>query len=80
MKVSDITYLHARSHLSVIEEIQTLRSNLKQARQEHQTLEAQVRELRSTENATKVRKKFIFSKEYTLTTFYSSKSTPSINN
>ena len=80
MKVSDITYLHARSHLSVIEEIQTLRSNLKQARQEHQALEAQVRELRSTENATKVMTKFIFFKECTLTVFYSSKSTPSINN
>ncbi|KDR82878.1 hypothetical protein GALMADRAFT_58080 [Galerina marginata CBS 339.88] len=35
------------------EEIQTLRSNLKEARQEHQALEAQVRELRSTETATK---------------------------
>ena len=37
-----------------IEEIQTLRANLKEARQEHQTLEAQVRELRSIETSTKV--------------------------
>lgn len=37
-----------------IEEIQTLRANLKGARQEHQTLEAQVRELRSIETSTKV--------------------------
>lgn len=36
------------------EEIHTLRANLKEARQEHQTLEAQVRELRSTETAIKV--------------------------
>ncbi|KAF9483517.1 hypothetical protein BDN70DRAFT_873831 [Pholiota conissans] len=35
------------------EEIHTLRSNLKEARHEHQALEAQVRELRSTETATK---------------------------
>ena len=37
-----------------IEEIQTLRANLKEARQEHQTLEAQARELRSIETSTKV--------------------------
>ena len=37
-----------------IEEVQNLRANLKEARQEHQTLEAQVRELRSTETSTKV--------------------------
>lgn len=37
-----------------IEEIQTLRANLKEARQVHQTLEAQVRELRSIETSTKV--------------------------
>lgn len=39
----------------VLEEVQTLRSNLKQARQEHQALEAQVRELRSTETSTTVK-------------------------
>lgn len=38
----------------VIEEIQTLRTNLRQARQEYQTLESQVRELRSTETSNKV--------------------------
>lgn len=37
-----------------IEEIQTLRANLKEARQEHQTLEAQARELRSIETSTRV--------------------------
>lgn len=31
-----------------------MRANLKQARQEHQALEAQVRELRSVETSTKV--------------------------
>ena len=36
------------------EEIKTLRANLKQARQDHQALEAQVRELRSTETSTRV--------------------------
>ena len=35
-------------------EIQTLRTDLKQARQEHQALERQVRELTSTETSTKV--------------------------
>jgi len=35
-------------------EIQTLRANLKQARQDYQSLETQLREVRSTENATKV--------------------------
>ncbi|KAF8158177.1 hypothetical protein B0H34DRAFT_444170 [Crassisporium funariophilum] len=35
------------------EEIHTLRANLKEARQEHQVLEAHVRELRSTETSTK---------------------------
>ncbi|KAL6308319.1 hypothetical protein BKA93DRAFT_560042 [Sparassis latifolia] len=35
------------------EEIRTLRGNLKQARQEHQALESQVRELRSSETSTK---------------------------
>ena len=37
-----------------VEEILTLRTNLKEARLEHQTLEAQVRELRSIETSTKV--------------------------
>ncbi|KAI0736332.1 hypothetical protein C8Q72DRAFT_803970 [Fomitopsis betulina] len=35
------------------DEIQTLRTNLKQARQEHQALEGQLRELRSSETATR---------------------------
>ncbi len=35
-------------------EIQTLRADLKQARQEHQALERQVRELTSAETSTKV--------------------------
>ncbi|KAL4250041.1 hypothetical protein ABKN59_004926 [Abortiporus biennis] len=35
------------------EEIQTLRTNLKQARQEYQALETKLREIRSTETATK---------------------------
>ncbi len=39
---------------SVSEEIHTLRANLKEARMEHQSMEAQLRELRSTETATKV--------------------------
>jgi predicted RNase H-like nuclease (RuvC/YqgF family) len=43
---------------SSIEEIQTLRTNLKEARQEHQTLEARVRELRSIETSTKVSMSF----------------------
>ena len=38
---------------NLTEEIQNLRSNLKQARQEHQSLEGQLRELRSAETATK---------------------------
>jgi len=37
------------------DEIQALRANLKQARQGYQSLETQLREVRSTENATKVR-------------------------
>ena len=36
------------------EEISTLRTNLKQSRHEYQELEGQVRELRSTENSSKV--------------------------
>jgi len=40
--------------LLVAEEIHTLRESLKEARQEHQTLEGQVRELRSAETANKV--------------------------
>lgn len=38
----------------MVEEISTLRANLKQSRHEHQELEAQIRELRSTENSSKV--------------------------
>lgn len=37
-----------------VDEIKTLRANLKEARQEHQALEVQVRELRSTETSSKV--------------------------
>lgn len=37
------------------EEVTTLRANLKEARQEHQKLEAQLRDLRSSENSNKVR-------------------------
>ncbi|SRR6266550_1082238 len=37
-----------------LEEIQTLRSNLKEARQDYQSLESQLRELRSAETSTKV--------------------------
>ena len=39
---------------SVSEEIHSLRANLKEARMEHQSMEAQLRELRSRETATKV--------------------------
>jgi len=39
---------------SVLEEIHTLRANFKEARMEHQSIEAQLRELRSRETATKV--------------------------
>lgn len=38
----------------MIEEISTLRTNLKQSRHDYQELEGQVRELRSTENSSKV--------------------------
>lgn len=38
---------------NLTDEIQTLRTNLKQARQEHQALEGQLRELRSSETATR---------------------------
>ena len=44
---------------SLAEEIQALRSNLKEARQEYQTLEIQVRELRSTETSTKVARRLV---------------------
>ena len=40
---------------SSLEEIQTLRASLKQARQDQQSLEIQLRELRSAESSTKVR-------------------------
>ena len=40
--------------LGATEEVQNLRSSLRQARQDHQALETQVRELRSTETSTKV--------------------------
>lgn len=39
----------------MVEEISTLRTNLKQSRHEYQELETRVRELRSTENSSKVR-------------------------
>lgn len=51
-----LNYIH--NSQPSIEEIQTLRANLKDARQEHQTLEAQVRELRSIETSTKVNMSF----------------------
>lgn len=38
-----------------LDEIQTLRVSLKQARQDQQSLETQLRELRSAESSTKVR-------------------------
>lgn len=53
------TYLFASSHL-VIEEVTTLRANLKEARQEHQKLETQIRDLRSTETSNKVRRTLAF--------------------
>lgn len=40
--------------LYYIEEIQTLRTNLKEARQDYQSLETQLREVRSAETSTKV--------------------------
>ena len=43
-----------------VDEIKTLRANLKQARHDHQTLELQVRELRSTDTSTKVRPPCLF--------------------
>ena len=43
-----------------LEEIQTLRASLKQARQDQQSLETQLRELRSAESSTKVRYYIIF--------------------
>jgi nucleoprotein TPR len=49
-------YFYAVSliHDVAAEEVQTLRANLREARQDHQALEAQVRELRSAETSTKV--------------------------
>lgn len=47
--------LSAYTKRSSLEEIQTLRVNLKQARQDQQSLETQLRELRSAESSTKVR-------------------------
>ena len=40
--------------LGATDEVQNLRTSLRQARQDHQALETQVRELRSTETSTKV--------------------------
>lgn len=40
--------------LGATEEVQNLRASLRQSRQDHQALEAQVRELRSTDTSTKV--------------------------
>ena len=40
--------------LGATDEVQNLRKSLRQARQDHQALETQVRELRSTETSTKV--------------------------
>ena len=47
--------LSAYTKRASLEEIQTLRVNLKQARQDQQSLETQLRELRSAESSTKVR-------------------------
>jgi len=53
--------------LVFLEEIHTLRVNLKEARMEHQSMEAQLRELRSTETVTKVG--FLFMLTFSLTSF-----------
>jgi nucleoprotein TPR len=46
-------------HGVAVEEVQTLRASLREARQDHQALEAQVRELRSAETSTKVSRSFL---------------------
>jgi len=48
------------SNRTLLEEIQTLRANLKQARQDQQSLETQLREVRSAESSTKVRSFIVF--------------------
>ncbi len=53
--------------LVFLEEIHTLRVNLKEAHMEHQSMEAQLRELRSTETVTKVG--FLFMLTFSLTSF-----------
>lgn len=53
--VRSFSYLLAYAKRPAIEEIQTLRVNLKQARQDQQSLETQLREVRSAESSTKVR-------------------------
>lgn len=60
------------------EEIHILRANLKEARQEHQALEVQVRELRSTDTATKVR--YLTEIVCLASTILSSKLNHSLNN
>lgn len=40
--------------MAIIEEVSTLRANLKEARQEHSKLETQIRDLRSAETSNKV--------------------------
>ena len=47
-------YCQMRARDNEPEEIQTLRTSIKQARQDQQAVETQLRELRSTESSTKV--------------------------
>ena len=53
--VRSFSHLLTYAKRASIEEIHTLRVNLKQARQDQQSLETQLRELRSAESSTKVR-------------------------
>lgn len=46
--------LFTSDHHGIIEEVSTLRANLKEARQEHTKLETQIRDLRSAETSNKV--------------------------
>ena len=59
-----VAFLYTHSSL---EEISTLRTNLKQSRHEYQELESQVRELRSTENSSKVFELRLFPSVFMLT-------------
>lgn len=70
------------SNILLSGEIQTLRANLKLARDEHQDLEAKVRTLQSTEHSTKVLLPHFFRRLYStiLNVSCSSKSNLSANN